>query len=213
MEYSDEDQLIIDRIRLYIGDPLGIAREFGEEALASLHPDGKTYGLAQKGWPVYITMGGKGFTGKFNPSVNGYRYLKFQELVNDVCYACAEGPDLCGDTSVKLITQGVDIWYYTFRNSDRQIMEAYDTCPPPPGLTTTNATSQAYILQTAIDLLTKEIFEDATEDGAYIKDKDTVYDPKPGLSVRKALLDDLRKQLKDLTNSLLMKGITGVLVD
>lgn len=211
--YTAEEQAIIKRIRIYIGDPIGLTREFGEEALSSLHPDGKTFELAEKGWPVYIMMGGKGFTSKTNPAVNGYRYLKFQERVDDICYACLEEENLCGDVESKLMTKAVDIWYNTFRHSDKQILNAYDTCPPPPGLTSNNTTSQAYMLQTAIDLITKELIEDASEDGAIVKDGETHYNPEPGLKIRKDLLDDLKKQLDDVVKTLIMAGITGVLID
>lgn len=210
---STEEQSIVDRIRLYIGDPLGLRREFGEEAQGSIHPDGKTYELDQTGWPVYVTMGGQGFSDPYNPSVNGYRYLKFQQLIDEICRGCYVVETVCGEEVTKEIKLGVDIWYYTFRNSDRQILKAYDSCPPPPGLTTATATTQAYILQTAIDILSQELWEDATEDGAEIHDEGSKYDPEPGLKVRKDLLDDLRKQLKDLINSLMMNGITGVLID
>jgi hypothetical protein len=210
---SAEDQAVIDRIRLYIGDPKGLRREFGEEALASLHPDFKTFELAEKGWPVYITMGGVAFNSLSDPVVNGYKYLRFQEPVDDICYTCAEAENLCGDTETKLLTKGIDIWYRTFRNSDKEILAAYDNVYPPVGLTTTTATTQAYILQTAIDILTKELFEDLTEDGARVGDDRTSYDPEPGLGIRKDLLDGLKKDLDELVKSLKMSGISGVLID
>ena len=213
MTYTTEELAIIKRIRIYIGDPLGLRREFGEEALGSIHPDGKTFQLAEKGWPVYITMGGKSFTDKFNPSVNGYKYLKFQEIIDTICTGCATIENVCGDEVVKQFKQGVDIWYYVFRNSDRQIMDAYDSCPPPLGLTITTATTQAFMLQTAIDLLTKELIEDATEDGAKVVDEGSSYDPSSGLKTRKEILDDLKKQLKDLTKVLMFGGLQGVLID
>ena len=92
-------------------------------------------------------------------------------------------------------------------------MEAYDSCPPPSPLTTTNANSEVYMVQTAIDLLRKELWEDATEDGAAIKDEGPHYDPSPGLEVRRKLLDDLTKRRDDLVKALQLTGITGVLID
>lgn len=210
---STEDQAIVERIRIYIGDPKGIRREFGEEALASLHPDYKTFQLAEKGWPIYITMGGVGFTSSSNPAVNGYKYLRFQEPVDDICYSCWDNENLCGDETVKLLTKGIDIWYYTFRLSDKEILAAYDSCYPPVGLTSVTATTQAYVLQTAIDILTRELIEDATEDGAIIGDDRTNYNPEPGLKIRKDLLDGLKKDLDDLIKSLKLSGITGVRID
>ena len=213
IEYGSEDQAIIDRIRLYIGDPIGLRREYGDDALSSIHTDGRTYELDEKGWPCYVTMGGKSYTNTANPSINGYRFLRFDEFIDDTCITCTGIVNLCGEDVTREVVNGVDIWYYTFRNSDRQIMEAYDSCPPPPGLTTTTATSEAYMLQTSIDILYKELWEDATEDGAMIRDEGSVYDPEPGLKIREDMLDKLKKKLDDLIKTIILAGITGVRVD
>jgi hypothetical protein len=211
--YGTSDQMIIDRIRLYIGDPKGLRREYGDEALSSIHSDGKTYEMDEKGWPAYINMGGVQFTETSQVTVNGYRFLRFSSYIDETCTTCTGIVNLCGEDITKEVTNGVDIWYYTFRHSDREIMEAYDNCPPPPPLTSTTATSQAYMLQTAIDLVTQELWEDATEDGAKIADEGSTYDPSPGLDVREDLLDKLKKQLDDLVRILMLQGISGVLID
>jgi hypothetical protein len=213
VEYGSADQQVIDRIRLYIGDPLGLRREYGDEALSSIHPDGKTYEMDEKGWPAYVNMGGVPYTATNNPSVNGYRFLRFQNYIDDVCTSCTTYSGICGEDVVKEVINGVDIWYYTFRHSDRQIMEAYDNCPPPSPLTSMTATAEAYMLQTSIDLLRGELWEDATEDGAAIKDEGSHYSPEPGLTVRKQLLDDLQKRLNALVKAVMLSGITGVLID
>ena len=69
------------------------------------------------------------------------------------------------------------------------------------------------MVQTSIDLLRKELWEDATEDGAAIKDEGSSYDPEPGLKIRKQLLDDLTKRRADLVKVLQLTGIAGVLID
>lgn len=211
--YGSEDQAIIDRIRLYIGDPIGLRREYGDDALSSIHTDGRTYELDEKGWPCYVTMGGKSYTNTVDPSINGYKFLRFSEFIDDTCITCSGITNLCGEDVTREIVNGVDIWYYTFRNSDRQIMEAYDSAPPPPGLTTTTATSEAYMLQTSIDILYKELWEDATEDGAAIRDEGSTYDPEPGLKIREQMLDKLKKKLDDLIDVIMLSGIQGVRVD
>jgi hypothetical protein len=169
--------------------------------------------MDEKGWPAYINMGGMQFTDTDNPSVNGYRFLRFQQYIDDVCTECVTYSGTCGEDVVKEVTHGVDIWYYTFRNSDRQIMEAYDNCPPPSPLTSTTATAEAYMLQTSIDLLRGSLWEDATEDGASIRDEGSHYDPSPGLDTRRQLLADLQKRLDDLIKAVMLSGITGVLID
>jgi len=201
---SDEEQLVIDELRRLIGDPVDVRREYGEEAASSIHPDGMTYELDEKGWPLCVTMGGEQYVDSTNPTINGYRYLIFEECINVTEVVCS---GTCDNT------RGVDIWYYTFRWSDREILEAYDSCPPPPPLTIANVNSQAYILYTAKRLLQSENWHDAIEDGAVIRDEGTTYDPSPGFDFRKKLLDDLNKQLDDLTNSLIMRGIEGVRVE
>jgi hypothetical protein len=200
ISYGTSEQLVIDRIRKLIGDPLGLRREYGEEASSSIHPDGKTYELDEKGWPVSVTMNGVSMNDSSDPTINGYRYLRFDEDISTTTWSGG-------------VEYGVDIWYYTFRHSDREIMEAYDTCPPPPGLTTTNATSEAYMLQTAIELLYQELWEDSTEDGAKIDDEGSKYDPSPGLESKRKLLDGLQRRLDKLTASLKLLGISGVRVD
>ncbi len=197
--YGTSDQLIIDRIRRLIGDPLGLRREYGEEAASSIHTDNKTYELDEKGWPVSVTMGGTPMNDTTDPSINGYKYLRFDE-------------DISITTISGCIEYGVDVWYYTFRFSDREIMDAYDNCPTPPGLTSDTVNSEAYMLQTAMELLMWENWENSTEDGALVRDEGSTYDPSPGFRFRENLLKRLQKRLDDLIKSLRMFH-GGVLID
>lgn len=200
IDYGSTDQVIVDRIRVLIGDPKGLNREVGESASASIMANGTTYLIEEKGWPVSITMNGKQFTDIGDPTVNGYRYLTFQE-------------DITQPVTISGVTYAVDVWYYTFRNSDRQIMAVYGSTPPPAGLTETTATIEAYILAAAIDIVRSELLLDANEDGALVADEGSKYNPSPGLDVRRKLLDELKKKLADLVKSLTLGGITGVLID
>jgi hypothetical protein len=208
VSYGTQDQLIIDRIRIYIGDPVGLRREYGEEAASSIHPDGKTYEMDNKGWPADVHMNNVAYNTSADPTVNGYRYLRFSDFI-DVTVT----ETIVSGCETRTLTHGVDIWYYTFRHSDREIMEAYNTCPPPPGLTTATATSEHYMLQTAIDLLMQENWEDVIEDGARIRDEGSSYDPSPGLRMRDDLIDKLQKRLDDAIKASILSGIEGVLID
>jgi len=201
---TDAEKLVVDEIRLLIGDPKDVNREYGEDAASSIHPDGMTYEFDEKGYPLCITMGGVQYNTTANPTINGYRYLIFESCINTIEVVCS---GTCDNT------RGVDIWYYVFRHSDRQILEAYNASPPPPPLTAANATTQAYVLYTSKRLLQQENWHDAIEDGASITDEGSRYSPQPGFDFRKALLDDLNKQLDDLVQSLVMKGIEGVRVE
>jgi len=212
VDYGTADQNVINKIRLYIGDIVGLKREYGSEAMSSIHPDGKTYELDQKGWPAFITMGGKSFTSTLNPSVNGYKLLKFTEFIDMTCVTCSGVVNICGDTEIRDIENGVDIYYYTFRNSDREIMEVYDNCLPPDRLTEANATTQSYMLQSAIDILNMELISDANEDGAKLNEDKDSYDPSIGLKIRYDILKDLQKRLDALVKSIFMGSVSGVLI-
>lgn len=208
--YGSEDDSIINRIRRYIGDPKGLRREYGEDAASSIHPDGKTYEMDEKGWPALINMGGVPYHNINNPTVNGYRFLRFQDYIDITTTVTGSQSTPCDPD---YYTQGVDIWYYTFRNSDREIMNAYDNCPIPAGLNSSTVTTEAYILQTAINILYQENWEDAFEDGAVVTDETTRYDPSPGLETRLELLDKLQAKLDKLVKHLQLRGIEGVLID
>lgn len=195
VEYDTSDQLIIDRIRRLCGDPIGLKREYNEKD--NIHEGGEVYELSEKGWPCSINIEDVTYDSISNPMTNGYRYLEFS---NDI-------------TTLSGVDLKVDIFYYTFRNSDREIMEAYNFCPPPQGLTTTTANSESYMIQTAMDLLMQELWEDSTENGAVIKDEGSHYDPEGGQKIRSELIDKLQKKLDDLVKTLILGGISGILVD
>ena len=145
-------------------------------------------------------MNNTSYTTSSNPTIEGYTYLRFQD-------------DISLTTTISGVEYGVDIYYYTFRHSDRQIMEAYDNQPPPPPLTTATATSEVYMIATAIELLGSELWEDATEDGAAIRDEGSNYNPEPGLNVKEKMLSALRKRLDDIIKALKMPYVGGVLID
>jgi len=212
VSYGSSQKLVIDRVRRLIGDPIRLRREYGEEALSRLHLDSKTVELPETGWPVSIIMGGTTYNDVSNPSVNDYRYLRFNNYIGDICDECVTYSG-CGGLLSKSIPSGVDIWYYTFRNSDRQIMDAYNNCPIPYPLTESTATAEVYMLQTAIDIIRGELWEDSVEDGASLRDEGTQYNPEPGIKIRKQILDDLQKKLDTLVKILMMSGISGILID
>jgi hypothetical protein len=199
--YGTSDQMIIDRIRLLTGDPIDLRREFGPEAESSIHPDGRVYEMDSRGWPAFINMFGTQYTTTVNPSVNGYRYLKFQEAIDTTI------------VTVSGVEYSTDIWYYSFRHSDREIMEIYDATPAPTPLTAAQANSEIYMLAAAYDILSSEAFEIINEDGAAITDEGSKYDPSAGIRARDAALNRIRKQLDDAIKSVRLLGIGGVLID
>jgi hypothetical protein len=193
--YGTSEQLVIDRIRRLVGDPIGLKREYNEQA--NIHEGGKVYELEEKGYPCSININGTTYNTTSDPAVNNYRYLEFS---NDI-------------TTLSGVDLKVNIFYYIFRHSDREIMEAYDTAYPPAPLTTVTATPEIYMLQTATTLLGQEIIEDSVEDGAIIVDESSKYDNTKAIQFKIDMLDRLQKRLDVVVKSLLLCNITGVLID
>lgn len=210
--YGTSQRLVIDRIRRLIGDNKSLRHEYGEGATAYVHQDSVTFGLPSKGWPANVIMGNTVYNSNVNPSVNGYRYLIFNNYIGDIYDSVVTYSGVGGVIS-KVIPKGIDVWYYTFRNSDKEIMDAYNTCPIPYPLSESNASSEVYMLQTAIDIIRNELLTDSIEDGASIADENSTYNPEAGLRYRKQLLDDLESKLEKLIKKILMSNITGVLID
>lgn len=194
---ADED-LIIRRIRRYIGDfkQLGRLYSDGSEACPSVMDDDSTIDIGEKNWPVYVSIDGSEYTSIENPVVQGYRYLTFSGTLSD--------DDI------------IDIWYYTFKFSDRQIYEAYGDAMLPPNVPSVVVSQDHLILQAAIDLLENMTAEDLVDSGAMIRDDQTVYDPSYGFRERGNLINRLQKQLDSLIAESIrgsMLGLTGVLID
>ena len=201
IEYTNADKQVIRQIRNLIGDPVRLVRDFGEENLSCLQADNKVYMFLDYGWPCSINMFGTQYTELNNPIVNGYKFLKFKSTLNTSL------------VNVNGLSASIDIWWYTFRNSDRQIMTAYDECLRPPPLNSTNCTTSIYLLQTAYNILVNETWEYVSEDGVQITDDKDSYNPSPGLTMRDKLLSRLKQQLDDAIKANRLLGISGVLID
>jgi len=208
----DTDQLtIIRKIRRYIGDFKGLSRIYLEDcedrSCNYISEDNKTLELDEKGWPVYISLCSLSDsttvekTDLNDPVVQGYKYLTFS------------GTLMSGTQCVYDI---INVWYYTFKYSDREVYEAYGDAMIPPNVPTDSVTQDHLILQASIDLLENMTSEDMTEDGATIRDDQSLYDPSPGLRER----DKTIGRLKDILDALIDESIknaiiaqAGVLID
>lgn len=202
-DYDEDDSIIIRKIRRLIGDLEGLNRLYidgsDEYTLSSaLQPDKYTIDLNEKGWPVHISLNDIAKTSLSDPVVQGYQYLTFSGTLNS-----------------GIENDMIDIWYYTFKFSDREVYEAYGDAMIPPGLTSSNVTQDHLILQASIDLLENMASADIVEDGAVIRDDQTVYDPSPGLAERDRTIKRLRAMLDDLIKQFRydMSDLTGVLID
>ncbi len=198
--FDTAEQLITRRIRRYIGDLKGLGRayidqETGEDC-SNILEDNRTLDMVDKMWPVYVVVDGQEFTTLTDPVVQGYQYLTFSGT-------------LVSGTQTKLI----EVWYHTFKFSDREVYEAYGDAMIPAGLTATSVTQDHLILQAAIDMLENMAQEDSVDDGAVIRDDQTLYDPSPGLLEREKAIKRLRKMLDDLIIQYRFYGLEGVLID
>ena len=189
---TDAEDTIVNKIRILIGDRKQLIHDYISDCKSRLSDNDHTLEMKDKGWPVYINLNGIEKTSVSDPYVDGYRYLTFSGSI--------------GSLDV------LDIYCYTFRNSDSNINDAYSNAMIPPELTRDRVTSDHMILQTAINLLEAENWAAYNDEGAYVKDGDTVFNPAPGFNAREKAIGRLRKQLDDLiTQYLLARG--GVLID
>jgi len=187
---------IIRKIRRFIGDFKGLGRLYidEDEFCNYVKDDSKTVDLAEKSWPVYISVNNVEKTSLLEPIVQGYQYITFSGTLDE-----------SSDT--------LDIWYYTFKFSDREVYEAYGDTLIPPGLTSSTVTQDHLILQAAIDLLENATSEDMINDGAVVRDDRSLYDPSPGLRERAATIERLKKMLDSLIKQYQFSNLTGMLID
>ncbi len=184
---SDDDREIVESIRITLGDSGLIERDLycasdpqSNAACGSqIDPAGCTWEMLEwKGWPQKVLLNGIEKTDINDPQVIGYRFLSFS------------GTEPC-------ITGSLDVYYNSFRFSDREILMAYDrarnllvTC----GLSEDRITTEMRIMQAAILLLEGEIRE--VSQGAFkIVDGDTTYDNSAMIRSRTDDLADLKRKI------------------
>ncbi len=184
---SDDDRLIVESIRITLGDSGLIERDLyrasdpqsNAACAAQIDPDGCTWELEEwKGWPQKVLLNGVEKTDINDPQVIGYRYLSFS------------GTAPC-------ITGSLDVYYNHFRFSDREILMAYDrsrnllvSC----GLAEDAITTEMRIMQASILLLEGEI-RDVSSGGFKIVDGDTTYDNTSMIRSRTEDLTDLKRKM------------------
>jgi hypothetical protein len=189
---SSDDTIIVNKIRTLIGDEKQVIHDYISTCKSRLADDGCTIEMKDRGWPKSIYWNDVEETNSSGVVVQGYRYLTFSGSIAD--------------------TDIIDMYCYTFRNSDSSINNAYTNAMIPPGLTAATVVADHLILQAAINLLEGELISDSTDSGVKIRDGDTAYDPSSSFVARQKILDRLHKRLDDLiTQYLLAQG--GVLID
>lgn len=196
VSFSTSEQSLIRKIRRLIGDNKAVERMYldGDEFISALKEDNKTVDIDDRGWPVYITVNDVEKTSYQDPVVQGYKYLTFSGTLDS-------------DSDV------VEIWYYSFKFSDREVYQAYSDVMIPPLISSANVSQDMLILQSAIDLLQNMHAEDSVDDGAMIRDDMSLYDPSSGLLERDKIIKRLQKMLDNLVIQYMFSNISGVLID
>lgn len=194
-EFGWEEQIIVRKIRRYVGDLKGLRRLYYDngELCSPVLEDNKTIMLEERGWPVYISIAEVESTTLSDPVIQGYLHLTFSGTI--------------GSTDV------IDVWYNTFKFSDVEIYQAYTDTMMPPFLTSSTVTQDHLLLQASIDLLENMTSADMVDDGARVVDERSTYDPSPGLAERDKTIERLRKMLDALVRQYMLTDITGVLID
>lgn len=187
---SEQDRIIVESIRVALGDLGSLERDSFDSAdpqsviacSEQISADLCTWELREyRGWPRQVVLNGDTKTSIVDPQVLGYRYLTFS-----------------GGTSC--ISGSIDVFYNTFRYSDREILLAYDRSSNlivACGLTDSQITTEMRIMQASILLLEGEIRANQ-ENAITIRDGETSYDNTLGLRSRTEDLLDLKQKMRDI---------------
>jgi len=199
IDFDVSEKTIIRKIRRLIGDLKDLERIYmtdtSDELTYLIQNDSKTIELdGNRGWPVYVTLAGVEKITTSDPVVQGYRWATFSGTLGDDSYP-------------------IDIWYYNFEFSDREIITAYNDAQMPPFITSLTVNQDMLILQSAIDLLESQTANDMIENGAMVRDDQSVYDPTGSFVERSNLINRLRKQLDALVRQYQFSNISGILID
>jgi hypothetical protein len=198
---TSTDRFNVERIRYYIGDEKRTYRDYvSPSCLAgfeNVSSDGSTYSFEHpKSWPLKVVKDSVEYPSSSNPIVVGYSMLTFS------------------GTSISTASGTLDVWYDSFRHSDREILDIYNTTPEPPYMTTATTTSDMYHINASITILEMELRQIMGEtSGSFSLVGELSYNPEPLLRQKKEDIADLKKKLKELTDEMSSAMITGVRID
>lgn len=198
---TSTDRFNIERIRYYIGDEKKTNRDYISSSCLvgyeNVSADGTTYKLEnQKGWPLKVIKDSIEYTSSSNPAVVDYSFLTFS------------------GTTISTTSGTLDVWYESFRHSDREILGIYITTPEPAYMTASTTTSEMYHIAAAITILEMELRQLMGEtSGSFTLQGELSYNPEPLLRQKKEDLAELKKKLKELTDEMSAVTLTGVRID
>jgi hypothetical protein len=198
---TSTDRFNVDRIRYYVGDEKKTYRDYvSPTCLAgyeNVSTDGTTYKVDNpKGWPLKVIKDSIEYSTSSNPAVVDYSFLTFS------------------GTTISTVSGVLDVWYESFRHSDREILDIYTTTPEPPYMTSATTTSDMYHISAAITILEMELRQLMGEtSGSFSLQGELSYNPEPLLRQKREDLAELKSKLKELTNEMSSLIITGVRID
>lgn len=193
--FSQSEEEIIFRIRQIIGDEKEVfVDDTNSNCTSNVMASGTIYQLEQpKGYPLEVYVNGIECTTSGNPTLMGYKMLKFNSAV------------LVSGANITVI-------YEHFRNSDLEILNTYDTSA------TTYLTKQCnlsleelgidlLVLSTAYGLLMKDL-NNYIKSAIRVRDSDSEFDasmrPSSMKDLLKAISDELLAAIKSRTSCKLL---------
>lgn len=197
---TSTDHYTVDSIRTHIGDQKKVVREYVSPSCTvgydSVSNDGYTYKLDNRGWPLRVEKDTVVYTSSSNPYVTDYSYVTFS------------------GTQLSTVSGVLDIWYESFRHSDREILKKYNSAQNPAFVSSTAVTAEMLRLITAIALIKEEIAKLLGEtSGSFTLTNELSYNPEPLLRQKRAFLEDLQGRLDELISEASVSNITGVRID
>lgn len=197
---TSSDSYDVDRVRYYIGDSKVVKRDYVSptctNSYQNVSDDGYTYQFENRGWPLKVIKDSQEYTSLSEPYVTDYNYITFS------------------GSTISTTSGVVDVWYETFRYSDREILKVFNTTPAPPYVSTASLTDEMTRISAAITILRSEIAQLMGESSGSIELVGEIkHNPEGLLRQKRELLKDLEDKLKELVDEVVIGSIEGVRIE
>lgn len=197
---TSSDEYNVNRIRYLIGDEKKVKRDYVSPSCLGSYEnvslDLYSYELQEKGWPLRVVKDSVEYVSSSNPYVTDYKYLTFS------------------GTIISTTSGVVDVWYDSFRHSDREILGVFNTEPLPAGTTSSTVTAEMYRLSTAVRILESEIVKLMGEtSGQFNLQGELSFNPEPLLRQKREFVKQLKDKLDELVTDVNIGNFTGVRID
>ena len=198
---TSSDSFDIDRIRYYIGDSKIVKRDYISptctNSYQAVSDDGYTVQLENRGYPLIVIKDSVEYMDSSNPIVIDYNFLTFS-----------------GTTAISTASGVVDIFYESFRHSDREILKAFNTTSAPPYVSSAALTDEMVRISSAVTIIRAEIARLMGESsGKFNLQGELSHDPEGLLKQKRLLLEELKGKLSELVEEVVSNSIEGVRVE